>query len=265
MPNFTIVGKRFSPEEFRAYLAGLALAGFKPDMVVLHNTAVPSLKDRPNGFSAANMVDLEHYYGVVLGWKGGPHVFVDQNDPGIWVFNPLDRRGTHSPSFNSRSWGVEMLGDYATEGFDSGPGLRVQENAIEVLAAMFLRLGLQPTDEHFKIHREDPETTHLCPGKNVHKEEVRTGVLRAMTKPIAPEGHPVKVVVYRKGRGAVPIVLNAQIVDGVTMVDAAAWNAANLGGTVKGVGSFPLRQIAGSLYEIAPRLDQDKVYLAERA
>lgn len=168
MPRFSIDGRKLSLSAFAEHVDRLSLDRWRPDMIVLHNTAIPSLKDRPHGFSAANMEDLRHYYGRVQGWSGGPHLFVDGT--GIWLFNPLDRRGVHSPSWNARSWGVEMLGDYETERFDSGDGLRVRENAVAALTVMFRRLDLSPSDAHFKLHREDPRTTHACPGKHVDKE-----------------------------------------------------------------------------------------------
>lgn len=266
MPSFTIVAKRFSPDEFANYLAGFALTAWKPFMVVLHNTAVPTLKDRPNGFSAANMADLRHYYGEVQKWSGGPHLFVDPN--GIWVFNPLDDPGVHSPSWNSTAWGVEMLGDYERESFETGPGLAVKTITVNALAMMFRRLGLKPDDAHFKLHREDPKTTHKgCPGKGVSKEAVRREVLSLMDRLVAPQGQPVKVVVYRKGRGSVPTVLDAKLVEGVTMVDECV-AVAQMGLPVTGLTGtariVALRPLVVDRYEVTPRLDQGKVYLVER-
>jgi hypothetical protein len=60
-----------------------------------------------------------------------------------------------------------MLGDYEQEAFDSGRGLEVRQNTVAALATLCAILGI---DSHtMRIHREDPLTTHACPGKNVRK------------------------------------------------------------------------------------------------
>ena len=266
MPDFAIVARRFTPAAFVPYLAGISLRTFLPSMVVLHNTAVPTLADRPQGFSEGQIHDLEHYYAHVVegrGWSGGPHLFVD--DLGIWGFNPLDKRGVHSPSWNAVSWGVEMLGDYETEGFDSGRGAKVRDNAVAALAAMFAKIGAQPDDAHFKLHHEDPRTTHACPGRHVAKEDVRARVRAAMAGPTSPAS--IKVVAYRKGRGPVPTVVGGSLVGGATMVDE------RVAIPLLGLPAIPpdspnrivpLRPLVQDRYDVTPRLDQGKVYLVER-
>src|SRR5271156_2922591 len=100
-----IVGARFSSDDFIAYLQHLAFTAWRPQFVVVHNTGVPNIKQRPTGFTAAQMQNLVTYYRDQMGWSAGPHCFIDQN--GIWVFTPLTTSGVHSPSWNSISWGVE--------------------------------------------------------------------------------------------------------------------------------------------------------------
>ena len=63
-----------------------------------------------------------------------------------------------------------MLGDYETEAFDSGRGLAVRKNTVAALATLSAILGID--SQTMRIHREDPLTTHACPGKNVRKLEV---------------------------------------------------------------------------------------------
>ncbi len=160
-----IVGKGFSPEAFREYVAGLSFQDWRPEFVVLHNTGIPTLNQRPQGLNLEHIKGLESYYRDEMGWTAGPHLFVD--DRQIWVFTPLTTPGVHSPSWNKRSLGVEMLGDYDREEFDSGRGLAVQQNAVAAVAILSAALGL-PLDS-MRLHREDPETTHHCPGDNVDK------------------------------------------------------------------------------------------------
>jgi len=92
---------------------------------VLHNTASPSLQQRPNGLTHQHILNLERFYRDTQKWSAGLHLFVD--DRQIWVFTPLTVSGVHSPSFNKLALGVEMLGDYAKEEFNTGRGLKVQK------------------------------------------------------------------------------------------------------------------------------------------
>lgn len=177
---FPIVGQRFSPSEFAHYVDAVAFGGsFHPQFIVLHNTSSPTLADRPNGFTEQHMENLREFYSS-LGWSGGPHLFIDDN--GIWVFNPLDARGTHSPSWNAISWGVEMLGEYSEEPFSTGRGALVRDNAIAALAVLSRKIGADASALRF--HKEDPNTTHKdCPGTNVVKADVVARLAAALSSP----------------------------------------------------------------------------------
>jgi hypothetical protein len=182
--SFPIIGKRFTPDEFDAYVAVITLTNaFRPQFVVVHNTSAPMLSQRPNGFSAQNMEDLRDYYAVEQKWSGGPHLFVD--DHGIWVFNPLDKRGTHAPSWNNTSWGVEMLGEYDSDSFTSGRGMAVRNNAVRAVATLCKKLNAPASSIRF--HKEDPNTTHKdCPGKNVVKADFVGQVASLLAGPPSP-------------------------------------------------------------------------------
>ena len=116
-------------------------------------------------------------------------MFID--DKRIWVFTPLTVSGTHSPSWNKVALGIEMLGNYEKEAFDSGRGLQVRRNAVAAMATLCAILGLDPYT--IKLHREDPLTTHACPGKNVRKLEVIQEVQDLMVSRHAGD-HPIKPV-----------------------------------------------------------------------
>jgi hypothetical protein len=160
-----IVGINYSTEEFDSYCHALHWTSWRPSFIALHNTAAPTLAQRPNGFSKQHILNLEAYYRDQLGWSAGPHLFVD--DKQIWVFTPLTLSGVHSPSWNKIALGVEMLGDYDKDEFDSGRGLKVQQNTVAAFATLSAVLGLDP--DTIKLHKEDPATTHACPGKKVVK------------------------------------------------------------------------------------------------
>lgn len=168
------VGKRMTRKEFADYLDSLKFSSFNPTFVTLHHTASPTLAQRPNGFSSQHLQNLLHYYQDTLGWNGAPHVFVDDQGDGIIVFQRMDRRGVHAASFNSKSWGVEMLGYYDTESFDTGRGQIVRDNAMQALAIMCKRLHVSA--DTIKFHRDDPKTSKTCPGTKVKKSYVVNAV-----------------------------------------------------------------------------------------
>jgi hypothetical protein len=184
-----IVGSSFSTDEFDSYCHTLQWSAWRPSFIVLHNTGAPSLAQRPNGFSKQHILNLESFYRDTQRWKAGPHLFID--DKQIWVFTPLVVSGTHSPSWNKVALGVEMLGDYERETFDSGRGGKVRKNTVAALATLCAILGI---DIHtMRIHREDPLTTHACPGRNVRKLEMIQEVHDLMITRHAGE-HPIKPV-----------------------------------------------------------------------
>ena len=190
MPDWKgIIGKSFSPAAFDEYCHTLQWTAWRPSFIVLHNTASPSLAQRPQGLTEQHIRNLEMFYRDTQKWKAGPHLFID--DRQIWVFTPLTVSGTHSPSWNKVALGIEMLGDFEGEPFDNGRGLQVRKNAVMAMATLTAILGL---DIHtMRLHREDPLTTHACPGKNVRKLEVIQEVLDLLVARHAGE-HPIKPV-----------------------------------------------------------------------
>ena len=185
MPNWKpIVGLSFDAAGFDAYVKGLNWSNWRPEFIAIHNTAVPSLAQRPNGFSRQHITNLAGYYQG-LGWRAGPHLFIDDHQ--IWVFTPLTTTGRHSPSWNNLALGFEMLGDYASEPFTSGRGLAVRRNAIAATATVSRRLGLNP--KTIRLHKEDPATNHDCPGKNVEKAAFIADVQAAINRHYSAADH----------------------------------------------------------------------------
>lgn len=184
-----IIGNNYVAGSFDNYCHSLRWTTWRPSFIVLHNTAIPNLAQRPDGFTKAHMSGLEGYYRDKNKWSAGPHLFID--DQQIWLFTPLNISGIHSPSWNNVAIGIEMLGDYETEPFNSGRGLAVRRNTVAAIASLTAVLGLNPST--MRLHREDPGTTHACPGKNVRKLEIIQEVQDLMIKRHAGE-HPIKPV-----------------------------------------------------------------------
>jgi hypothetical protein len=167
--SFSIVNRFFKCDQSLCdYVQAIDLSQWSPSFVVLHNTSIPSIAQRPNGFTSQHMINFCQYYSG-MDWHAGPHAFVDQN--GVWIFSPLSAPGVHSPSFNRISWGIEQLGEFDNEPYDSGPGAAIRDNAVFLMAALHVKAGL---DSHtLRFHKEDPKTTHKdCPGRNCQKEDV---------------------------------------------------------------------------------------------
>ncbi len=192
MPTWKqIVGTAFNSEGFESYCRSLKWTTWQPSFITLHNTAVPNLKQRPKGLTAQHIQNLVGFYRDQQHWSAGPHLFID--DLQIWVFTPLTSPGVHSPSWNNLSIGIEMLGDYATESFTSGRGLAVRKNAVSAIASLCKVLQMDPT--LLRLHKEDPKTTHICPGKNVIKSEIITEIQLKMNneKPLSLSNTKFKI------------------------------------------------------------------------
>ncbi len=161
----TILGKPYTPESFREYLATLQWKGWHPSQIVIHHCAAPSLAQRPSGFIAQHMHNLKEFYEG-KGWSAGPHLFTD--DDQVWTFSPMTARGVHAKSFNATGIGIEMLGDYDNEDPWSGRGLKVLTTTCKAVKAIMERLDLKP--DCIRFHRDDKLTSKSCPGTKITKE-----------------------------------------------------------------------------------------------
>jgi hypothetical protein len=173
-----IVGKSFSIVEFEQYAASIRFDAWRPRFVVVHNTSVPDRATWDGWQTRARPItdeqwgkNLEAFYKG-QGWSGCPHLFV--TPAGILVMNHLNRRGTHSPSWNSVSWGVETVGDFDRDPFTDA----IRHNLVAALAILHTSAGLlllpyERGAHGLHFHKEDPGTTHTtCPGKNMNKADL---------------------------------------------------------------------------------------------
>jgi hypothetical protein len=162
-----IVGKGLTLAELQTHVDGLDFRTWKPSFMVLHNTGSPTLRDWHKTPGAVRMKNLENYFRNERGWPSGPHAFVA--DDLVWLFTPFTAKGTHSPSWNGVSLGIEMVGDFSIEDDETGAGLRVKNNPAALFGMLHAKLGLNP--ETIKLHKEDKKTTHDCPGKHIEKAD----------------------------------------------------------------------------------------------
>jgi hypothetical protein len=183
--TFLAEPKGYTPAEFSAFVAGLKWDAWRPRFITLHNTGVPSLANwlSPAHPAKQRIVAQKHYERDILHWHSGVHLFVAQDL--IWNLCDLTQVGVSVSCWNHLTLGVEMVGDYASESFDAGPGAQVRDNAVAALAVLHSRLGLRP--DGFKLgvrglhfHKECARDHHDCPGRNVVKADVVARVLSQM-------------------------------------------------------------------------------------
>ena len=175
--SFPIVGRQFSQAEFIEYVKWVRqneAYHWEPNGITMHHTGFPDLSIRPNGFTEQHMRNIRHGYITDNGWSRGPHIFTD--DHGIWVFNPLSRRGVHAVSFNAARYGIEMLGNFDTQADYANPrGEASRSHGMFAAAVLMKHAGISTAKLNF--HRHDPETRKKCPGKHIHFSKFEQAVL----------------------------------------------------------------------------------------
>lgn len=160
--GYSLVGKVWDLENFDKYVSRNKSKLKWAKSVTNHHTAIPSLKQRPNGWTIQHMKNLRHFYKNVLGWSAGPHLFTDEDQ--IFGLSSLFEPGVHARSFNKNSIAAEMLGDYDNEDPTSGRGLEVFKTTAATFAILLENMGLGTNKQTVKFHRFDPKTKKSCPG-----------------------------------------------------------------------------------------------------
>lgn len=162
-------GQGLTVPQHKTFVEALDFRLWRPSLIVVHNTGAPTLVQWKGYPAAKRIQNLVRYYRDEQKWQAGPHAFIA--DDLIWPFTPYNVKGTHSPSWNGIGLGLEMVGDFDSEEFNSGDGLKVRNNTIAVIAHLCEKLGLDPRTA-LRLHRMDPKTTHKCPGSKVSLEAV---------------------------------------------------------------------------------------------
>ncbi len=199
-PTFFAAPTHYTTHEFRLHLASLTLTDWRPAFPTLHNTGVPSLAQwRSMGVTPQERwgANLNRYYRG-LGWHAGPHIVVCPDY--IWVLCDLAKPGVSVSCWNSRTIGIEMVGDFEVDAddFDVGDGAKVRDNAIAALVALDEKfdwgdlsdIALGVRGLHF--HHECNADHHACPGSKVSKAAILDSfkLARARSAQSAGEANP---------------------------------------------------------------------------
>lgn len=96
------------------------------------------------------------------GWSGIGYHYVIRKDGTIERGRPVDAIGAHAQGFNSKSIGINIVGD-----FEQGtPNPEQIESAAILIAELCNIYGITPTTESVVGHRDLMPTT--CPGENLY-------------------------------------------------------------------------------------------------
>lgn len=184
-----IDGKGYTLEALKTHLDGLKIfPGAK--FCEVHSTGAPSLVQ---WYHTAHWApdrriheSLVSYYRDQKKWHAGPHLFVDQDF--IWGFTPMTSAGVHSPSWNDRAIGMEIVGNMDVEQFR----LPQRQLVVGALGLLHKKMGWDPAKyirgvSGLHFHKEDPKTDHHnCPGKNVIKPQLLKDVQNYMLNGTLP-------------------------------------------------------------------------------
>lgn len=186
-----MIKKGYVIEEFLEYLEAtaakeIAKSAWRARGCVLHNTGKINWPGIVNGKLITPEQRLDN---MSVAWrdakfKAAPHLVLPP-DGLVWLCWPLWKPGTHSPSFNAAWWGIEMVGDFRTE----YPTDALIRTASMAMAGMYRMIGQQVDNSHFKLHKEDPRTTHKdCPGIKCGSKDVWIARIKEAMHEIDPAG-----------------------------------------------------------------------------
>lgn len=181
--TFLVNPQGYRPAEFQTYVSGLHWVAWRPEFIVLHNTAAPNLRQWAHGNSGKDherqrILNLNHYYKNRKGWHSGPHLFISP----AFIWNACDLRadGVHASCYNRKSLGVEMVGDYGVEDFGSGEGAKVRDLTVQALAILHRALKIAP--DTLKFHKDCLRDHHACPGKGVDRTDIIARIKAELAK-----------------------------------------------------------------------------------
>lgn len=196
-------GRILTIDQIGPHLQGMEFNGsFQPKFPVEHNSSVPDVPTWQKWVAAGKptmeqwLKNLAAYYAG-LGWNSMPHAFV-LPDGRVGLGAPFNIKGTHTPSWNSISIGVEHLAEFDRDAF---AGTLLEKASVALTGELCKRLNWMPDNfvlgvRGTHLHKEDRATTHRdCPGKNFDKARFVQMVLAYMGDSAAASetdrnGHP---------------------------------------------------------------------------
>lgn len=148
-----IINRKLSLDEFKAYIKSFNFSPLNPTKIVLHHTWRPTTQEWQ---SQKSINGLKSFYEG-KGWSAGPHLFIGED--GIWLFSPMNLVGIHAGEGNTKSIGIEVVGDYDDQVWSG----KTRENVIGVVKVLMEHLSIKDNGIHF--HRE--YSSKSCPGNAI--------------------------------------------------------------------------------------------------
>jgi N-acetylmuramoyl-L-alanine amidase CwlA len=176
-----IVNRLLSLGEFRTYVSTYDFGTVPANRLVIHHTWKPTKE----GWAGQRSIDgLKAYYEKKK-WSAGPHLFVAED--GIWLFSPMCQNGIHAGKLNSRSIGIEVVGDYDHEVWSG----QTKTNALGAIKCLMNQLDI--AQDQIFFHRDvSPKT---CPGSAITKEWLFGELSGYQFKPSIPRQSKLQEVV----------------------------------------------------------------------
>jgi GH24 family phage-related lysozyme (muramidase) len=178
-------GTIYSRETFKKHLDSIPVSELSwIKYLIVHNTGAPSIEQqkKTKGGASQRMKNAKPHYAE---WQGGPHYWVFHTGE-IGKGTALPAKGTHSPSYNKTAMGVEMVADFdGTDDPESPDGKVIVDTTAWLFAQVLMKIG--KTASIIKLHKEDPKTTHDCPGKLFKKDAFVAKVKEYMGEKLAPK------------------------------------------------------------------------------
>lgn len=153
-----IVNKKLNIKEFESYVNSFNFSPLNPSRIVLHHTWKPTTQEWQGQRSINGLKSF--YEGK--GWPAGPHLFIGED--GIWLFSPMNIVGVHAGEGNTKSIGIEVVGDYDNQVWTG----KTKDNVLAVLKILKNKLNIKDNGIYF--HRNF--STKSCPGNSITKEWV---------------------------------------------------------------------------------------------
>lgn len=151
-----IIGKRLNRAEFSKYVDEKNFGTLPANKLVIHHTWSPT---ESAWKGKETLYGIKRYYEG-KGWNAGPHLFVAAD--GIWLFTDMRRNGIHAGELNTRSIGIEVVGNYDDHLWTGETKL----NALHAIKALQSKLNIP----HLKVHFHRDVSTKSCPGWAIKKE-----------------------------------------------------------------------------------------------
>ena len=137
--------------------------------IVLHHTWKPV----PSQWHGMSTMEAICKYYERKGWTTTPHLFIvtgstDSSVDGIWQMTPLNLQGTHAGAWNRTHWGIEVVGNYDTQGWREETKDLVISTMVELLRWRSINFKTSTVIGH-----RETGSKKTCPGSAIDMYEIR--------------------------------------------------------------------------------------------